>query len=584
MKLVKIFANEQFTNIEFNESFNVVLATVKNSTNRKGTHGLGKTLLIHVIDFLLLGRSRDFLAKEGLKKQVYYAEILLNNGSYLVIKRSVAASTKVSFRLSSSTLQGFLPPEDWTEENLPFKKAKERLNEYLAFDVARNWSYRKSLAYFLRTQQDYSDVFQLSKFKKGHDKEWKPFVFELLGFDGELIRKKLFIEEEIQNKRDTVETLKREANINVEDKDKLLGMLDVKKHEKNIAQNSIEKFNFYTKDKEITTEVIENLNARIQALASRRYSVKYEIAKAEKSLQKSTSPVNVKKLIELYEETELYFPEILKKKFEELEKFNLAISKERGIYLKEELERLRIESDEIDTEIRELEDKKSKLLYLSIEADSYTKFKEYQKQLTEVGAEILIIQEKIKAIDRSIEIDSKIKELEKELESSIMRIKEAIEERKHANINQEFNRIITEIIGTNAIISIKQNKYGNVEYEADYLNSKSSSTSEAEGTSYKKLLCMAFDLSLLTVNSHKSFFRFVYHDGILEGLDDRIKMRLLYKVKELCKQYGLQYIVSLIDSDIPKEADGTPYKIEENEICLRLNDTGDEGKLFKYSF
>lgn len=224
------------------------------------------------------------------------------------------------------------------------------------------------------------------------------------------------------------------------------------------------------------------------------------------------------------------------------------------------------------------------MLYLSIEADSYTKFKEYQKQLTEVGAEILIIQEKIKAIDRSIEIDSKIKELEKELESSIMRIKEAIEERKHANINQEFNRIITEIIGTNAIISIKQNKYGNVEYEADYLNSKSSSTSEAEGTSYKKLLCMAFDLSLLIVNSHKSFFRFVYHDGILEGLDDRIKVRLLYKVKELCKQYGLQYIVSLIDSDIPKEADGTPYKIEENEICLRLNDTGDEGKLFKYSF
>ena len=63
MKLVKIFANEQFTNIEFNESFNVVLATVKNSTNRKGTHGLGKTLLIHVIDFLLLGRSRDFHEK-----------------------------------------------------------------------------------------------------------------------------------------------------------------------------------------------------------------------------------------------------------------------------------------------------------------------------------------------------------------------------------------------------------------------------------------------------------------------------------------------------------------------------------------
>ena len=61
---------------------------------------------------------------------------------------------------------------------------------------------------------------------------------------------------------------------------------------------------------------------------------------------------------------------------------------------------------------------------------------------------------------------------------------------------------------------------------------------------------MAFDLSLLIYYSNKSFFRFVYHDGILEGLDYRIKIRLLNKVKEICRDYNLQYVLSLIKSTV----------------------------------
>jgi uncharacterized protein YydD (DUF2326 family) len=95
---------------------------------------------------------------------------------------------------------------------------------------------------------------------------------------------------------------------------------------------------------------------------------------------------------------------------------------------------------------------------------------------------------------------------------------------------------------------------------ADYQNpSDLNTTSEAQGTTYKKLLCMAFDLSLLIHYSKKSFFRFVYHDGILEGLDDRIKIRLLNKVKSICEENDLQYVLSLIDSDIPTDEKGEKY-------------------------
>ena len=75
-------------------------------------------------------------------------------------------------------------------------------------------------------------------------------------------------------------------------------------------------------------------------------------------------------------------------------------------------------------------------------------------------------------------------------------------------------------MNTNALISLKLNNQGNVEFTADYQNPNDlTKTSEAQGTTYRKLFCIAFDLSLLINYSEKSFYRFVYHDGVLEGLD-----------------------------------------------------------------
>src|SRR5438270_10878044 len=81
-------------------------------------------------------------------------------------------------------------------------------------------------------------------------------------------------------------------------------------------------------------------------------------------------------------------------------------------------------------------------------------------------------------------------------------------------------------------------------------------SSQSEGTSYKKLICALFDLALLKVYEDAPFFHFVYHDGILEGLDDRKKMALLSIVREQTASKKIQYILSVIDSDIPRNAEG----------------------------
>lgn len=585
MKLVKIYANKNFKNVEFEPKFNTVLATIFEKNKKKDTHNLGKSSLIHVINFILLGSlNKKIFGHIIFHGVVFYGELALNDGRFLIIKREIDTNTKISFKINASKTQGFAIPQSWDDENLAFDKARKKLNEFLHYDVVPNYDYRKSITYFLRTQQDYLDVYKLDKFKGKHI-DWKPFVFELLGYESQLLIDKLSLEDDIEQKKNIIKVLKEEARININDRDKLAGLLDIKEQEVAESKKTIDKFNFFEQDKTLNKELIEELDNKIQILSTDRYRLAYEINKIEESLSNISENISIEEIDKLHKEAELYFPNELKKDFQDLISFNEDISKERRKYLAENLELLKNEFKSVDREIKSLESEKSEKLNFLTEKDSYFKFKEYQKDLSKQEADIERLKDKIKAVDQSIEIEGQISEIQTLVEKAINSIREAVNKRNHADINRIFNSIITDILGTNALISIVQNKQGNIEYSADYQNpSDLNTTSEAQGTTYKKLLCMAFDLSLLIHYSKKSFFRFVYHDGILEGLDNRIKIRLLNKVKSICEENNLQYVLSLIDSDIPTDEKGEKYVFTDTEICLELNDRDDSGKLFLHSF
>ena len=54
--------------------------------------------------------------------------------------------------------------------------------------------------------------------------------------------------------------------------------------------------------------------------------------------------------------------------------------------------------------------------------------------------------------------------------------------------------------------------------------------------------------------------------------------------QRICSEYGLQYILSLIDSDIPKNVEDPNQEFPMDAVCLNLNDLDDSGKLFMRSF
>ena len=586
MKLIKVFSDGPFKNVKFNEGYNVVLATIHDKENKKDTHNLGKTSLLVVIDLLLLSKYSNkspILSNTIFSKQTFFLELLLNSGKYLIIRRGVEKPSKISFKLNETPLDSFDIPAEWDEENVAFEEAKDMLNSFLDYDVLTNWPYRKSISYFLRSQKDYLDVFQLNKFKGKHI-GWKPFVFDLLGFDGSLVENKLKCDDEIVTKKSEIATLQKQASIDIAERDKIIGLIEIKTEEKARAESEIDKFNFYNQDATVTRELIDSIDTQLQTLNSERYRLGYEIKKINSSLEQTSTNVRLDKLKELYKEVELFFPDTLTKQYEELERFTDAISLERRKYLEENLSILKKEYSRLNDTIKVKEEERSDKISILTEVDVYDKFKVYQKELASLEAELSLLQEKLRLIDSSSTIRTEIEKLNDERKEYVDKIREAIDGRAHAEINKIFNQIVTEVTGTNAIISIKQNSDANVEFEADYQTTAHVTTSEADGTSYKKLLCVAFDIALLISYSSRSFYKFVYHDGVLEGLDDRVKQRLIMVTQRICSEYGLQYILSLIDSDIPKNIEEPNQEFPMDSVCLNLNDLDDSGRLFMCSF
>jgi uncharacterized protein YydD (DUF2326 family) len=143
-----------------------------------------------------------------------------------------------------------------------------------------------------------------------------------------------------------------------------------------------------------------------------------------------------------------------------------------------------------------------------------------------------------------------------------------------------FSEIVEEVIDRKALLSVAPNQVGHLEFKAEILDGSGNATSADLGHTYRKLLCVAFDLAILRAHLGDKFPRFVYHDGMFESLDDRKKESLLAVIRRYA-DLGLQPIITLIDSDLPSRGEADDRVFDDEEVVVRLHDEGNQGRLFK---
>lgn len=593
MKLSRLYTNKPdlFEPVDFVQGLNVVIAEIRLPENRdKDTHNLGKTTLGRLLDFgFLAGRDPKFFLFKHLdlfKDFVFFLEIELQDASFVTVRRGVEEATKISFKKHQAGHQDLseLPLPEWDHQDVPFDRARELLDGLFDWRALKPWSFRKGLGYLLRSQDDFREVFQLRKFANAHA-DWKPFLAHVLGFDAQLVAQHYEKEEELSQKQATAQTIKNELGGSIEDISKIEGILLLKQKEAEKKQKLLDAFDFRAQDKGHTKQLVDDIDERIAALNAERYSMTQNRKKILASLEDDQILFNPDEAQRLFDEVGVLFKGQIKKDFQQLIAFNKAITDERRGYLQEERSEVEVELKRVNAELSTLGKKRSDMLSFLSGTDVFSKYKQVSDEMVTLRADITSLERQRGFLHRLQELRTDIRMLTEERGHLQTQIEADVEKQNSdknslfSAIRVFFSEIVEEVIDRKALLSVSPNQAGHLEFKADILDESGNTTSADRGHTYRKLLCIAFDMAVLRAHLDEKFPRFVYHDGVFESLDDRKKENLLAVIRRYA-ELGLQPVITLIDSDLPARTDEEPVFVE-GEIVLALHDEDERGRLFK---
>lgn len=578
-----------FEPIKFNDGFNVIIGKIKLQNDKnKDSHNLGKSKLAELIDFgFLKQRNKEmFLFKhlERFSKFIFYFEIKLNDDKYITIRRSVSDNTKIYIKRHIHKYQNFtnLSDAEWDYEKLTIAKAKLLLDSILNLTSISPWDYRMAVSYALRRQDDFNDIFQLKKFGPKHI-SWKPYIGHLLGFDAVNLKKNYELKNCIDKITEKLSELQKEIGLFQGNEEEMLqDALAHKLQDAELLQKQLDSFNFNDSDTKTVDELSENIDSEIEELNRIRYYLSANLKKLRRVQSKQPTTFNVNKTEQLFKEAGIMLGDQIKKSYEQLLEFNRRITTERAGFVKQQTHNLEKQLIDVSSRLAELNSHKSQLVSFLTNRNTFQKYKEVSNRLIIINTEIISIRNRL-------EISEKIKIMKSESRILSNKKNEVIEKIRlnrdevmqsqnsiYKTIKENFTNFVRVVLDKDGRISTEQNGEGNLVFHAGFVNADFGFTSEADGCSYKKILCMGYDLAVNFAYSNKNFIRFIYHDGGLETLDSRKKIEFLKYVRSIPELHGTQYILTLIDSDLPE---GVLFT--DDEIALTLHDNGDDGLLFK---
>ena len=300
MKLSKLYSNfpDKFSSIIFNGGLNFIYGEIRHPENKtKDTHNLGKTTLARLLDFMFLAKRHKeqflFKNKEIFSDFIFFLEIQLSENEYLTIKRSVANNTKIGFYSHNSSNQDYrILSEDSWYELTSFDNAKTYLDGKLNFTAIKSWQYRQLIGYLIRTQDDFYQVFQLQKYR-GQDVDWKPYMADLLGFNGDLAKQRYQLGKQVND----LELKIKEQNISddkkaLEELSRVDGRLLIRKNELSKLKEFVENFNFREVDRQTVEDLVSEIDNQIIALNMREYSLKNSIYHIDQSVSENKIKFN----------------------------------------------------------------------------------------------------------------------------------------------------------------------------------------------------------------------------------------------------------------------------------------------------
>ncbi|EAV6660275.1 DUF2326 domain-containing protein, partial [Salmonella enterica] len=205
----------------------------------------------------------------------------------------------------------------------------------------------------------------------------------------------------------------------------------------------------------------------------------------------------------------------IKKNFHDLVVFYQRITAERLSLAEEQIQTNLAELEDVNKRLQELNKERSKSLsYISC-VSAFDKYRDLNKYLIDLTVEINALKQKLEVSREIGELKEVITDKQQEKNDIVKSIKinrdyvVKTPGNIYSNIKEMFKVFVKNVLDKNGLLTTEQNKEGHLEYWAGLVNNQGQQTSESDGHSYQKILCMGYDISVVSSYLDKNFIRFI---------------------------------------------------------------------------
>lgn len=589
--LLRLYSDTNlFDAISFRNGMNIVFGKYSSKKEAQGINGIGKSSVVRLIDFALIGRKAErlfnrekyhFLREE---KHSLTLEFQVQQEKY-AIKRFFSDLMKVQFRTQPEKFQDYEKREMQTLlENIFFPLT----NTSVAFEGRR---FGTIMEFFIKDDLENQKRIDPLSFVSYPAKtsEKTALNFYLLNLPTKNIIDYNSVLQSYERKQKTIKELtdKFEANTNKDINQFRTEKIRIENRIQ-IIEESLKDYNFLK-----THTEVENRLTEVTHQINRESMIYNSTSRKLKNLQNSysnVSNIDLDRIQNIYNDASKTFGDFVKKSLEEIIEFKERLLDNRRKYLLDEEKNFQEKIDSVLNKLKSLEKERSRLFAILRERGVLDKVENVYEELIKEKASLIEYSSVVKQIDELeaslAETNIEISELKRDIINKVLKVE---------NDLNELRWLFQEILANSIYLDDKfENSYFNVKVNSSTKTNQlpvkiSIQIPKEHALGRERLKIVAYDLMVFLKSriENRKITDFLIHDGIFHAISQRTICRILnYINSKYSELQNFQYIVTfnedeieILDSETHQKLD---FDITECTIA-KFSDTED-GTLFKRFF
>ncbi|MDP3066807.1 MAG: DUF2326 domain-containing protein [Methanobacteriaceae archaeon] len=560
-----------FPVINFKNGVNFIFAKKEKDTDtKKSLNGVGKTLLLDLLDYCLLSSETKLIksakVNNNLKESIVILEFVVDGKNY-IIKRSFAEPNKNILFGTKNSPSNYNSIDDVKEIlcDLIFKNTDYK-GKY-----SNKWL-RKLIPFFIKKQSTKYDSFSdpIKYIKEVSEAELVQYHLLLMNIDNTFFYQNNNLQSEFKKKRPAI----REVRDLVQD---TYGLRDISHAESEIdklhvqvgkLEGNIKQFKLADQYEDVEKQS-NQLTLQIKDLWFQNFSDRKKVESYRDSFHLNDD-LSVRKVGRMYKELNELLAEKIEKTLEEAITFRKQIAQSRKDFLKTEINDLEDGTKKREVKIKELEERRAELFRFLEAKNAISDLSEAYLELSKKREEVNDLSGKIKLYQDLKKEEADLKQEEAKLYAEIVSFIQKIQ-KSLSEFRQEFFNVHDAIYMENkdrSSFSLTANEKKDSKINIDVSLPADLSKGKNQGRT------LIYDLAILFHAIKKGVHapRFLVHDGIFDGMD-KAHFVHLYEYLEKLSNSGtkFQYLITLNEEGTLNENFGntekvTPEKIAEEAI------------------